>query len=93
VIGAAGRSPASGATRRMPSSTPWAMPREGSSGVDGTFHVSIRPAFSSNRQMSVNVPPESTPTRHLDALIVISYGMREVHQRLHAEVGYRERDC
>src|SRR5229473_2001032 len=65
-MGAAGRSPASGAARRMPSSTPWAMPRDGSSGVDGTFQVSILPACSSNRQMSVNVPPESTPTRHRD---------------------------
>ena len=55
---------ASGATRRMPSSTPSAMPRDGSSGVDGTFQVSTRPACSSNRQMSVKVPPESTPTRH-----------------------------
>ena len=34
---------ASGATRRMPSSTPWAMPRDGSSGVDGTFQTSTRP--------------------------------------------------
>src|SRR6266849_8137698 len=48
----------------MPSSTPCAMPRDGSSGVDGTFQVSILPACSSNRQMSVKVPPESTPTRH-----------------------------
>ena len=41
------------------------MPRDGSSGVDGTFQVSTRPVCSSNRQMSVKVPPESTPTRHL----------------------------
>ena len=34
--------------------------------LDGTFQVSIRPACSSNRQMSVNVPPESTPTRQRD---------------------------
>src|SRR5258708_34875165 len=50
----------------MPSSTLGAMPRDGSSGVDGPFQVSILPACSSNRQMSVNVPPESTPTRHRD---------------------------
>src|SRR5882724_12185515 len=50
----------------MPSSTPSAMPRDGSSGVDGTFQVSTLPASSSNRQMSVKVPPESTPTRHRD---------------------------
>ena len=35
----------------------------GSSGVDATFHTSTRPVPSSNRQTSVNVPPESTPTR------------------------------
>src|SRR5260370_27320994 len=50
----------------MPSSTPCAIPRERSSGVDGTFQVSILPACSSNRQMSVNVPSESTPTLHRD---------------------------
>src|ERR1700760_2933904 len=39
------------------------MPLEGSSGVEATFHTSTRPVSSSNRQTSVNVPPESTPTR------------------------------
>src|SRR3546814_4347874 len=39
------------------------MPRDGSSGVEATFQTSTRPCSSSNRQMSVNVPPESTPTR------------------------------
>src|SRR6201993_1937984 len=47
-----------------PSSTPCVMPREGSSGVEDTFQTSTRPLASSNRQTSVNVPPESTPTRH-----------------------------
>src|SRR3984893_13596116 len=50
----------------MPSSTPCAIPREGSSGVEDTFQTSTRPSFSSNRQISVNVPPESTPTRQRD---------------------------
>src|SRR5215475_11571714 len=50
----------------MPSSTPWAMPREGSSGVEETFQTSTRPSSSSNKQMSVKVPPESTPMRHRD---------------------------
>src|SRR4051794_32530162 len=39
------------------------MPRDGSSGVEETFHTSRRPVVSSNRQTSVKVPPESTPTR------------------------------
>src|SRR6516162_4559873 len=39
------------------------MPREASSGVEDTFQISTWPSSSSNRQMSVNVPPESTPTR------------------------------
>src|SRR5580700_4225445 len=60
----------------MPSSTPCAMPREGSSGVEETFQTSTRPSSSSNRQMSVKVPPESTPTRQrdmLDVLVSIDY--------------------
>ena len=40
------------------------MAREGSSGVEATFHTATRPLSSSNRQTSVKVPPESTPTRH-----------------------------
>src|SRR5215831_12393627 len=44
------------------------MPRDGSSGVEGTFQTSTRPSLSSNRQMSVNVPPESTPTRQRDII-------------------------
>ena len=47
------------------------MPRDGSSGVDGTFQISTRPVCSSNRQMSVNVPPESTPTRHRAMLFLV----------------------
>ena len=41
----AGGPTAPGATRRRPSSTPAAMPREGSSGVDGTFQTSTRPVL------------------------------------------------
>src|SRR5580698_7098566 len=43
---------------------PVAIPSDGSSGVELTFQTSIRPVVSSNRQTSVKVPPESTPTRH-----------------------------
>src|SRR6185437_2586481 len=57
--------PAEAPTRLMASSTPRAMPRDGSSGVEATFHTSTRPVASSNRQTSVNVPPESTPIRHV----------------------------
>ena len=49
--------------RARPSSTPRAMARDGSSGVEGTFHTSTPPLASSNRQTSVKVPPESTPIR------------------------------
>ena len=42
-----------------------AMAREGSSGVLGTFQTRMAPLASSTRQISVNVPPESTPTRHI----------------------------
>src|SRR5262249_20517213 len=65
---AAGCASSFDATRRKPSSTPCAMPRDGSSGVEGTFQTSTRPSLSSNRQMSVNVPPESTPTRQRDII-------------------------
>src|SRR5208282_5061022 len=41
------------------------MPRDGSSGVEATFHTCTRPVASSNRQTSVKVPPESTPTRQV----------------------------
>src|SRR5215472_20735 len=46
------------------SSTPFATASDGSTGVEDTFHTAMRPVASSNRHTSVNVPPESTPTRH-----------------------------
>src|SRR5438105_9823999 len=50
---------------RSPSTTPDTIARDGSSGVLGTFHTRTSPEASSTRQMSVKVPPESTPTRHI----------------------------
>ena len=43
---------------------PCATACEGSAGVEGTFQTAIWPLLFSNRQISVNVPPESTPIRH-----------------------------
>ena len=37
---------------------------EGSAGVEATFQTEMRPLLSSNKQTSVNVPPESTLIRH-----------------------------
>ncbi|WP_246693401.1 MULTISPECIES: hypothetical protein [unclassified Mesorhizobium] len=37
------------------------MPRDGSAGVLETFHTESSPVLSSIAQMSVKVPPESTP--------------------------------
>jgi hypothetical protein len=50
-------------TSRNPCSMPVAMPMDGSCGVLLTFQTWTLPAASSNMQISVNVPPESTPTR------------------------------
>ena len=44
------------------------MARDGSSGVLGTFQTRTSPVVASTRQTSVNVPPESTPTRHMSAV-------------------------
>src|SRR6516225_2081057 len=68
-------SPGAAPTLSAPSATPCAMPREGSSGVEETFQTSTRPELSSNKQTSVKVPPESTPTRHVtDSLAIRSPG-------------------
>ena len=74
-IGRDGRAVAEIANRARPDAdlpdtfrhTPCDEPRDGSSGVDGTFQTSTRPVSSSNRQTSVKVPPESTPTRQVIA--------------------------
>jgi len=47
-----------------PSRNPVATASEGSAAIEETFQTAMRPLFSSNRQMSVKVPPESTPIRH-----------------------------
>src|SRR5215472_7362690 len=52
------------AIRASASLSPSATACDGSAGVEETFQTSIRPLLSSNRQISVNVPPESTPIRH-----------------------------
>jgi hypothetical protein len=46
------------------SRSPPATASEGSAAVEETFQTAIRPLFSSKRQISVKVPPESTPIRH-----------------------------
>ncbi len=61
--GVASASAASSPIRSMASSMQRAMPRAGSSGVDGTFPTPNRPVASLNRQTSVKVAPESTPIR------------------------------
>src|SRR5215471_182181 len=52
------------AIRTSASLSPSATDCDGSAGVEETFQTAIRPLLSSNRQISVNVPPESTPIRH-----------------------------
>jgi hypothetical protein len=46
------------------SPSPAATASEGSVAVEETFQTAMRPLFSSKRQISVKVPPESMPIRH-----------------------------
>src|SRR5205085_5287648 len=72
-------------TRRMPSSTPSAIPRDGSSGDEAIYHTSTCPSVSLNRQMSVKVPPESTPTRQravAPASIAFLYDRNQILRRM-----------
>ena len=47
---------------------------EAVNGVLATFQTRTSPLASSTRQMSVNVPPESTPTRHMRPCILAEPG-------------------
>src|ERR1700758_1032279 len=64
------------------------MPRDGSSGVEAIFHTATRPSLSSNMQMSVKVPPASTPTRQRAILLTRHPGE---HRRPSAAVLYVKR--
>ena len=68
-------------TRRMPCSTPSAMPREGSSGVDGTFQTSTRPLCLVEQadigEGPARIDPDAPALAHCKKEDAISYALRQ----------------